>query len=169
VRIAAEAEQDERERREGEHGQLVPDTSQRDGETDRCAGEAPGTEHGERKRHPDCYAAGRDVGRRGRGLRDDERLLEPKPRQRRHPRRCKRDEVEDRRAGEQCDVRPGEILDHTPDVAVVGDLRQDESEGRDDDGDRDPHAENMAPREAPAPSGRHVGFLGLHRDVEIVR
>ena len=65
--------------------------------------------------------------------------------QRGHPGRRERDEVQGRRAREQGDVRPGERLDDVPDVAVVGDPRQDEREGGHHHDDPKPHYEDVPP------------------------
>ena len=81
---------------------------------------------------PGAAPPGRDVRRRRRGLCDDERLTKAEARQRRLPRRRVREDIHDRRHGQREQRLPGERLDHVPDVAVVGDARQDEEERRHD-------------------------------------
>ena len=83
-----------------------------------------------------------------------ERLAEVEPRQRGLPRRGIGGEVHERGPDERGDLRPVERLDRVPDVAVVGDPREDEDERRDDDADPDGHADPAAPR-------RSLAALGL--------
>ena len=47
--------------------------------------------------------------------------MNERPRKHDHPRRRERDEVERRRGEQRADPWPRELLDHSPDLAIVGD------------------------------------------------
>ena len=121
--------------REHQVRELVPHTRQRDGARHGPRLEAPGPQEAVGAGHPDDPAAGRDVGERRRGLREEERLHEAEAGERDHPRRRERDDVEHDADAERHEPDRIEVRDDVPDVAVVRDLRQDDEERDGDDGE----------------------------------
>ena len=139
----SDRQQPQRDRRKAEDDQLVPDARQRHGQRHGAAAEPPAAEHRERDGHAGGRASRSHVGRRRRGLRDDERLAEAEAGKRRLPRRRVREDVHERGHRERQQLLPGQRLDDAPDVAVVGDARQDEEERPHDDDDRDAAADQL--------------------------
>src|SRR5215204_2177173 len=119
-----------------------------------------------RGRNPYGGAAGGEVGRRGGHLRQDESAGEPEAREGGLPGRREGHKVQQRCAREHPDLGTGEILDRIPDLAVVGDLRQNEQEGGRNGDEPDPNgdgpAQSRARRTPGAGSGRRHGLLGAH-------
>src|SRR5262245_4622734 len=150
-------EQAQRDDGEAEDDELVPDARHRHRERHRPAAEAPGPQHRERHGHSGGEAARGDVCRCRRCLRDDERLSESEARQGRLPGWGVRCEVHEHNGEQREDLRPRERLDDLPDVAIVGDARQDEDERPRDDGDCECSADEL-------PLARTEG-RGLRRDL----
>ena len=125
---ALHRQQSQRDRGKAEDDQLVPDACERHRERHRTAAEPPAAQHREGDGHAGRGAARSDVGRRRRGLRDDERLAEAEAGKRRLPGWRVREDVDEGDDREREQLVPRQRLDDVPDVAVVGDARQDEEE-----------------------------------------
>src|SRR6478735_367292 len=128
----------QREEQHGDDGEqqvreLVPDPRERHRARDVARAEAPHAQEAVRARHPHDPAARRDVGQRRGRLRERQRLPEAETRQRDHPRRGVRDDVDDDRGAEGEQPRRVELLYDGPDVGVARDPRQDDGERDDDD------------------------------------
>jgi hypothetical protein len=87
------------------------------------------------------------------------------PRQRRHPRRAERRDVDHGRGDKPGDPGPREALDQLPDLLVVRDMRQDEREREPDRRDRDADHDPALP---PGPL-LLFGLFELHPDQLVLR
>ena len=146
-------EQRERDDREHEVRELIPDTRDRDCEPHRARAELPRAEHRVGRGHPDRGASRRDDRERRRGLRHRHALPIAQPWQRGHPGRWEGREVEEHRGRQGRPVSPVEVAEHVEHVAVVRDARQDEDEDENDDRDRARGAEeSLVRRRQPSPA-----------------
>jgi hypothetical protein len=142
---AREQEQREGEQRQKDVHELVRDARDDHGHRDGVTAKAPAAEHRVRRGDAGGVAA-RDCDReRGRGLGQNHRPGVAEARERRHPRRAERRDVDDGRHNQRGDLRAGEIRHDAPDVLVVGDPRQKAGEHDRHDRDRDRRARNPAP------------------------
>ena len=167
VILVGRGEEGERDDREGEVRQLVPDPGDGDGETDGRRGKSPGPEHRVGAGH--SYGrAGRRYGRERRGrLGHREGLPEPEPWQSCHPGRREGRKIEQCRCDQQEPVPRTEPADDVQDLAVVRDTREEEHEDGDDHRDRPrgPEESSVSLRQAPPRRGRAV----RHSQEPIVR
>ena len=151
--LALEGEGGQGDHRDGELGEVVPDTGDQQGQGHDGTPEAPGVDHRVVQADGEVAAAWHRVGHRRGRLGADRRLRQPQTGEDGDPHQPIGGEVPEGRRGQAEDLDPRHGADLLPDGPEVGDLGQDEEEDGDDQEGREGRLQEAAPCARGAASG----------------